>query len=53
MPIKPGKRETQDEFLARCIAEEVSSGYEQQQAVAICYSKWRESRRKELGDELK
>jgi hypothetical protein len=51
MPVKPGKNETQDEFISRCIAQEVSSGYEQSQAVAICYSKWKERRRKELDDE--
>jgi len=48
MPIKPGKNETQDEFISRCIEQEVKQGREQQQAVAICYSKWKERRRKEL-----
>ena len=40
MPIKPGPTETKDEFISRCIGEEVSAGYEQTQAAAICYSKW-------------
>jgi hypothetical protein len=40
MPIKPGKKETQDEFISRCIGEEINAGYEQDQAAAICYSKW-------------
>lgn len=48
MPIKPGKNETQDEFISRCISEEVSGGMEQAQAVAVCYSKWKDRRRKEL-----
>lgn len=52
MPMKPGKNETQDEFISRCVSEEVKNGYEQAQAVAICYSKWKDRRRKELDSEL-
>jgi hypothetical protein len=48
MPVKPGKNETQDEFISRCVSEEVSSGMEQTQAVAVCYSKWKDRRRKEF-----
>jgi hypothetical protein len=51
MPVEPRKNETQDEFISRCVGEEISSGYEQAQAVAICYSKWKERRRKELNEE--
>jgi hypothetical protein len=40
MPIKPGPSETKEEFISRCIGEEVGAGYEQSQAAAICYSKW-------------
>ena len=40
MPIKPGASETQEEFISRCIGEEIKAGYEQSQAAAICYSKW-------------
>jgi len=40
MPVKPNAGETQEEFIGRCIGEEVSAGYEQTQAAAICYSKW-------------
>lgn len=40
MPIKPGASETKDEFISRCIGEEITAGYEQAQAAAICYSKW-------------
>lgn len=46
MPINPGKKETQQEFIARCVAEEVRAGYPQDQAVAICYSKWKEHKKK-------
>lgn len=40
MPIKPGKSESKDEFISRCIGEEITAGYDQSQAAAICYSKW-------------
>jgi len=40
MPIKPGPSENEQEFISRCISEEVKAGYEQTQAAAICYSKW-------------
>ncbi len=40
MPIKPKADETQDQFISRCIGEEINAGYEQDQAAAICYSKW-------------
>ena len=40
MPIKPGATETQEEFISRCIGEEIKAGYGQEQAAAICYSKW-------------
>ncbi len=40
MPISPGPSETQDQFIGRCISEEISAGYEESQAAAICYSKW-------------
>lgn len=40
MPIKPKSSETEQEFISRCISEEINAGYEQDQAAAICYSKW-------------
>jgi hypothetical protein len=40
MPIQPKSGETQEEFISRCIGEEIGAGYEQSQAAAICYSKW-------------
>ena len=40
--IEPKEDETKDEFISRCIATEIDNGYPQDQAVAICYSKWEE-----------
>ncbi len=40
MPVKPSAGETKDEFISRCIGEEVSAGYDTPQAAAICYSYW-------------
>lgn len=41
MPVNVRAGETEQEFISRCIGEEVSGGYEQEQAAAICYSYWR------------
>lgn len=39
MPVdKPKSGESQDDYLAYCIPEEIKNGYEQAQAAAICYS---------------
>jgi hypothetical protein len=51
MPVKPGKNESKDDFIQRCVSAEVSAGYEQTQAVAICYSIWKERQRKKDADE--
>jgi hypothetical protein len=41
MPVNPRADETKDEFVSRCISEEISGGgYESEQAAAICYSYW-------------
>lgn len=40
MPVNPKKGERQEEFISRCISEEVGAGYENEQAAAICYSYW-------------
>ncbi len=40
MPVKPNVGETQEQFISRCIGEEIKAGYEQAQAAAICYSTW-------------
>jgi hypothetical protein len=39
MPINPGQKETEDEFIGRCMSEETGN-YESDQAYAICKSKW-------------
>lgn len=39
MPINPGKKETEEEFIGRCMSEETQN-YESDQAYAICKSKW-------------
>jgi hypothetical protein len=41
--VKPEAGETKEEFVSRCIGEEINSGYEQSQAAAICYAKWDEN----------
>jgi hypothetical protein len=39
MPIQPGKTEDESTFISRCMGEETQD-YEQDQAYAICKSKW-------------
>jgi hypothetical protein len=40
MPVNVNKGESENEFISRCISEEIGAGKEQDQAVAICYSYW-------------
>lgn len=40
MPVKPRKNESKEEFISRCISEEVKNGHTQEQAIAMCYTKW-------------
>ena len=40
MPVNVKSGEDEQTFISRCIGEEVSAGYEQSQAAAICYSYW-------------
>ena len=40
MVVTPRADESKDEFISRCISVEVGAGKEQEQAAAICYSKW-------------
>jgi hypothetical protein len=40
MPVNVNRGESKDEFISRCIGEEVSAGYSQEQSTAICYSYW-------------
>ena len=42
MPISKKPGETKDEFISRCIAIEVNSGKQSEQAAAICYTYWEE-----------
>ena len=44
MPIKPGKDESQKDFVSRCIKTEMDAGTakDTKQASAMCYSMWRE-----------
>jgi len=43
MPIKPGKDESQSDWMGRCVPEMMGDGKrEQDQAVAACLSIWRE-----------
>ena len=46
MPMKPRKNESKDDFIQRCVSTEVSNGYDQPQAVAMCYSIWKKHRGK-------
>lgn len=43
--IEPGQTETQDEFISRCIPVMIDEGRDQEQAAAICYSKWEDRER--------
>ena len=39
MPLKPEPGESKDQYISRCISEEISSGKSQDQSVAICIYK--------------
>ena len=45
MPI-PKKNERKDKFIARCIPIVIEEGRDKEQATAICYSIWDESKKK-------
>ena len=38
--VEPSAGETESEYMGRCISNAVGEGYEQDQAVAMCISKW-------------
>jgi len=38
--IEPNAGESKDEFVSRCIGIEIGNGYDPDQAAAICYAKW-------------
>lgn len=40
--VKPTSGETEAEFIGRCIPQLIDEGYEQDQAVAVCYSYWQD-----------
>jgi hypothetical protein len=40
MPVNVKKGENENDFISRCIGEEIGAGYEQSVAAAICYSYW-------------
>jgi len=43
MPIpKPKANEKQSDFIVRCVAE-ISKEYNKDQAIAICYQKWKDN----------
>jgi hypothetical protein len=44
MPVKPRENETESQFMSRCVPKEIEAGHEQQQAVAICYTYWRDKK---------
>lgn len=52
MPVNPHKGETEQEFISRCIGEEISGGYEQDQAAAICYGYWRKDNMSKITDTM-
>ena len=50
MPIEIKSGETEEQFISRCIGEEISSGREQDVAAAICYSYWRKDKMSKIKD---
>jgi len=50
MPVDIKTGESEQEFISRCIGEEISSGKEQDQAAAICYSYWRRDKMSKIKD---
>lgn len=55
MPIEPGKKESDSEFLSRCIATEKRANPDMdiKQCSAICYSKLKESKKKKTENGVK
>jgi hypothetical protein len=50
MPVNIKSGESEEQFISRCIGEEVSAGKEQDQAAAICYSYWRKDKMSKIKD---
>jgi len=40
------KNANQSDFMNQCVPKLIKEGYEQKQAVAICYEKWRSGKTK-------
>lgn len=40
MPVVPKPGEDKETFVSRCIATEINNGHPEDQAAAMCYSKW-------------
>lgn len=54
MPIEPKSGETKNDFISRCIEQEITEGgYDKDQAAAICYSKWRSAKKNEVLGKIK
>ena len=52
MPVNVKKGESENDFISRCIGEEVGAGYEQSQAAAICYSYWDKENMSKIADTM-
>lgn len=53
MPIpKPKTGESKREFISRCVGD-IAAEYKGKQAVAICYSQWRDRQKKKVGVKMK
>ena len=50
MPVSVNKGESENEFISRCISEEINNGYEQSQAIAICYSYYDKDKMSKITD---
>lgn len=50
MPVNINSGESKDEFISRCIGEEVGGGMEQDQAAAVCYSYWDKDKMSKIKD---
>ncbi len=48
MPVNVRQGETEEQFISRCIGEEISAGKENDVAAAICYSYWRKDNMSKL-----
>lgn len=46
MPVKPRKDESEQDFIARCVPRVIREGYPQDQAIAICYTYWKNKKSK-------